>query len=208
MRKNQIDMSGTRIERLKVIMMDSKNKKQGVYWICKCDCGNKKSIRGDILRGGRVKSCGCYHRDRSTKHGGSNSRLYNIWQAMKKRCYSNEDYSGKWENYKLNKVIVCDEWKDSFSIFREWAIKNGYKENLTIDRIDNYGNYEPSNCRWVTPKEQSLNRSSNRLVTMNGETKTLTQWSDELGINRSTVNSRINILNWSIEEALTREVNS
>lgn len=122
---------------------------------------------------------------------------------MKTRCYNeNTDF---FKHYGGRGIKVCDEWKDSFFAFYEWAIKNGYDDDLSIDRIDVNGDYEPSNCRWATKEQQSLNTRRKRLYSFQGETHTLKEWSKILNINYTTLRSRIIYMNWDISKAF-REV--
>ena len=109
-----------------------------------------------------------------SKHGMKHTRIYEIWCGMKKRCYNQN--SKNFPQYGGKGIIVCDDWKNDFLKFYDWSMKNGYQENLTIDRIDNNGNYEPSNCRWITHKQQQRNRTNNIYLEHNGETKTLSGW--------------------------------
>ena len=120
---------------------------------------------------------------------------------MKRRCY--DKWRTSYEYYGGKGIKICGEWLNSFEKFEDWAIKNGYSDGLTIDRIDTSKDYFPDNCRWVTRKEQANNRTSNMMVTMNGKTQTLKEWTTELNMNYGTVNSRINRLHWSVEDALT-----
>lgn len=134
-----------------------------------------------------------------TIHGECRTRLYHIWNSMKQRCTNPNAVSYKY--YGAKGVSVCHEW-ESFSGFRDWALSNGYKENLTIDRIKNTGNYEPSNCRWSTNKAQQNNTSYNKLLTYCGETYNITQWAEIKGIPRTTLYNRVR-RNWSVERTLT-----
>ena len=108
-----------------------------------------------------------------------------------------------YKNYGGRGITVCPEWKESFESFRDWALANGYQDNLTLDRIEVNGNYEPSNCRWATVKQQANNTRSSRYLEFNGEVKTVKEWADELGLNYRTLYSRITTKGWSIEKALT-----
>lgn len=140
------------------------------------------------------------YKDIHTKHKKCDTRLYCIFGAVKSRCYNKNNK--RYKDYGGRGIAVCDEWKDDFMSFYNWAILNGYNDTLTIDRIDVNGNYEPSNCRWVTPKQQARNRRSNRNYTINGETHCLKEWCEIVGLNYRTVQYRINILNQNIERAL------
>jgi hypothetical protein len=132
----------------------------------------------------------------------SGTRIYNIWAVMKRRCTNpnNKEFG----RYGARGITICDEWQD-FMSFYKWAIENNYTEELTLDRIDNNGNYEPSNCRWVTMKEQQRNRSNNHLITYEGKTLTISQWAEERNINHDTLFSRINKRHWEIGRALEYE---
>lgn len=190
-------MIGLRFGRLTVIEEGVKYK-NNCTWICSCDCGNvTKPIIGYSLRDGSTKSCGCLKKElilkRNKRHDGSQSRLYTVWNGMKNRCYSPN--SSAFKNYGARGITVCDEWKNDFQAFFSWSMKNGYdpeaqRGKCTLDRIDNDGNYEPSNCRWATMKEQGNNRRSNVRVEINGRTQTLTQWSEETGIMFDTLKWR------------------
>lgn len=131
------------------------------------------------------------------------SRLYCIWKHMKERCHSKncKDFA----NYGARGISVCDEWKNDFLSFKKWALENGYNEALTLDRIDSNGNYEPTNCRFATRKEQNNNKRDNHYLTHNGETKTLSEWSKETGLNVTTILMRISKYKWSVEKALTTQ---
>jgi hypothetical protein len=138
------------------------------------------------------------------KHGGKHTRLYEIWCGMKQRCYNkNSSHYPRWGG---RGITVCSEWLVDFNNFKHWAERNGYASDLTIDRIDNNGNYCPENCRWASVQEQNNNQRTNRLVTFQGKTQNLKQWSKELGINYGTLLSRLDKSHWSIEKAFTAKV--
>lgn len=155
------DLIGKRFWRLTVIEKTHIENCHELCWICLCDCGKTtKPIRGTDLRKGRTKSCGCFRREKqrekALKHGLEHTRIYRIWTCMKSRCYS--PANGMYRHYGGRGITVCDEWKDDITAFHKWAIANGYRDDLTIDRIDVNGNYEPSNCRWATYSQQNKNR--------------------------------------------------
>ena len=199
-----IDLTGQRFGRLVVLGFDKKSNDRQYMWLCRCDCGDVVSVRGYSLRSGNTQSCGCLQKETNIKlrqtHGMTKTRVYNIWKSMRQRC-SIPSTSG-YKYYGGRGIKVCNEWQD-FEPFYKWAISNGYADNLTIDRIDVNGNYEPSNCRWITLKEQQMNTRRNHYITFNGETKTLNEWAEQLGINHTTLLDRLRYPNWSIEEALT-----
>ncbi|AVX47356.1 hypothetical protein C5023_000226 [Staphylococcus phage vB_SauM_0414_108] len=200
---------GCKYGRLTIVSYD--NKKGSSHYVnCQCDCGNTKSVRLLRLKSGETKSCGCIRKElfkenkkSNTTHGQTDTRLYNIYRSMKARCYrkTQKDY----HSYGGRGIKVCDEWLNDFMNFYSWSYDNGYNDNLTIDRIDNNGNYEPNNCRWITEAEQHNNTSRNINITYNGETKTLKQWSKIKGINYDTLKKRYK-MGWSIEDMLTKPV--
>ena len=159
------DLTGEKYNRLLVLQRFGTNGiGRGVLWECLCDCGNKTIVRSGDLTKGHTKSCGCLRRERVSqarkKHGDRGGRLYAVWRTMRRRCENPKHRDYEW--YGAKGVKVCDEWQD-YSTFKEWSIANGYditapKGKCTIDRIDPYGIYEPSNCRWVSMKEQNANK--------------------------------------------------
>ncbi|WDU82287.1 hypothetical protein [Caloramator sp. Dgby_cultured_2] len=153
----RIDLTGKVFGRLSVIGYHSTNKRGKALWLCKCDCGNETVVIGENLRSGKTTSCGCYNREMSIKanriHGMTKTRIYECWLDMKKRC--NDLNNKEYHNYGERGIRVCEEWEKDFKNFYDWSINNGYNDNLTIDRIDVNGDYEPSNCRWVTWSQQA-----------------------------------------------------
>lgn len=200
-----IDLTGQRFGRF-TVMERGNSKNNEVMWLCRCDCGNEKFVEGHHLKDGTSKSCGCINKERFETHGKSNTRLFRIWTGMKQRCYN-----CKTQYYKIyggHGIEVCEEWRNDFQTFYDWAMANGYSENLSIDRIDSDGNYEPLNCRWVTNVEQANNKRSNYLLELNGKIQTITKWSKEFGISTQTIKHRIKKLGWSVEKAITVSPNS
>uniref|UniRef100_A0A6H2A0Y7 HNH endonuclease n=1 Tax=viral metagenome TaxID=1070528 RepID=A0A6H2A0Y7_9ZZZZ len=196
-----IDLIGKKFGRLTVIERLESDKLGRLYWKCKCECGNFTSVLGLSLRYNHTKSCGCLKEEKSKtsnlKHGKTKTRLHGIWVNMRERCHNKNNY--KYEDYGGRGIEICHEW-DDFMVFYEWSMSNGYQDNLTIDRIDNDGNYEPFNCRWTTMKVQNTNKRTNRNIEFNGKTQCITEWAKELNIPLST---RISKYNMDIDKALT-----
>lgn len=194
------DITGQRFGRLTVIKYVGIGKHGYATWLCKCDCGNTKIVSGHCLRRGNTHSCGCLAKESRYVHGMKGTRLYNIWQNMKCRCY-NKNHPA-YPNYGGRGITICDEWRHDFSAFHDCAMSHGYADGLTIERIDNDGNYTPDNCRWATRFEQSQNTRRNRIIEMDGERKTLAEWARQYNLNYCTVISRINKHGWTPEKAL------
>lgn len=195
---------GDRISRLTVIEKDPTNKRK---WICRCDCENVTSVYDSNLSRKHTESCGCLKSEivkngAHTLHGGRRTRIYEIWRSMKKRC--NNPNSSNYHKYGGRGITVCEEWNNSFEAFFAWALSNGYRDDLTIDRIDNNGNYEPENCRWTTAKAQANNRRSNHYLEFNGERKTIAEWAVVTGLSQSVIFCRLK-RGWSIEKTLTQQ---
>lgn len=199
-----IDITGKKFGRLVVLKRAPNSRTKMTRWECLCDCGNKTIVHGAHLKRGAIKSCGCYTRELSramfTTHGETNTRLHRIWKTMRERCR----YKGHihYHTYGGRGIKVCKEWDASFVAFRDWALQNGYADNLSIDRIDNNGNYTPENCRWATPKQQARNTTRTRRY--NG--RTLSEWSEIVGISRDVLKRRICDLHWTVERALSEPV--
>lgn len=205
------DLTGQKFGRLTVLRQDY-NKNSNNYWLCKCDCGNIKSIRTEHLKDGSTVSCGCYSREitskRSITHNKTKTRLYRIWISMKCRCYDEKHETYK--NYGGRGIKICDEWLSDFMNFYNWAMENGYDENAprnicTIDRIDVNGNYEPDNCRFVDMKVQQNNRRNNHYITYNGETHTMKQWAEILNISTEAIRNRLKKYDYNIEKVFTQK---
>ena len=193
--RNKIrDLTGNKYGLLTVVGLSDTNTRK-TYWVCQCDCGNMKTVRSDSLLCGAIKSCGCLKKAQDSvnltknhSHKMSGTRIYLEWQGMKGRCYNPHD--PRYDRWGGRGISVCDEWRDSFESFYEWAMAHGYSDELTIDRIDNDGNYTPDNCRWASQKQQSRNRSTNINITIGNSTRTLTEWCEIFQVDYKNVLSR------------------
>lgn len=198
------DLKGKRFG-MWTVLEPFEKKKEGTYWICRCDCGNISNVHGGNLIAGRSKSCGCQRGkqtiSRFTKHKGSKTRLYVIYNGIKSRCFNKNNPA--YYRYGGRGITMCEEWVNSFELFREWSLNNGYDDKLSIDRIDVNGNYEPNNCRWSTPKEQGNNTRKNLIFQIDGKQVTLSQLCEKANMKYSTVYYRINH-GLSLQDALDR----
>ena len=192
--KRTNDLTGKRFGKLVVVGLDDKGTRK-TYWVCQCDCGNIKSVRSDSLQCGAIKSCGCLKKEQDKinltanhSHKQSGTRIYYIWQGIKNRCGNPND--ARYMRYGGRGIKVCEEWKNSFETFWEWALNSGYKDNLTIDRINNDGDYCPDNCRWADAATQCNNRESNVKIKIGNTTKTLLEWCKIFDVDYSTVHAR------------------
>ena len=198
-----IDISGQKFNRLAAIKPVRKYKSGNTIWLCRCDCGNFCEVEGSLLRRGKQKSCGCYPSERmkqlNTKHNGFGTRLYEIWRQMHRRCYG--ENTKAYKDYGGRGISICKEWSE-FGPFREWALSSGYRDDLTIDRINVNGDYCPENCRWATVKQQANNRRSNHKISFNEETHTISEWADILGVNQVWLWNRLSRADWDIAKAV------
>lgn len=216
MKQNYSDQSwlGKKYNRLTVIAFEriKRGRTTSWNWIVRCDCGTLKSVNPYRVLNGNTVSCGCHRLEQTiannkknkVKHNGRNTRLYNIWHGMKQRCFSS--YCHDYKNYGGRGITICDEWKDDFSLFRDWSLKNGYADNLSIDRIDVNGNYCPENCRWVDAKIQNRNRTTCVDVEYNGKKYNIAELADITGINYGTIYTRIMYYGWSVDRAVNTPV--
>jgi hypothetical protein len=188
------DISGERFGKLVAIAPTNKKASNGsIIWKYQCDCGNV-IYRPASLRG--IKSCGCITR----KHGKAHTKLYKIWSSMKSRCNNpNDKY---YHNYGGRGITVCDRWDKADGFKNFYADVGEPQKGMSLDRIDNNKGYSPENCRWATRKEQQNNTRVNRMITINGTTKTIHQWCDQMGIKYETARRRIDTYGWSVEEAI------
>lgn len=197
--KRYEDLTGKRFGRWTVLRESGikvePNGKHLRFWVCRCDCGTVREVYQRRLKNGKSLSCGCYKNEVtaqfSTKHGLYKSRIYKIWHGMKKRCYLPS--MPTYKHYGGRGITVCEEWlgNNGLQNFYDWAMANGYTDDLTIDRIDVNGNYEPNNCRWVTMKVQANNKRNNRYLEVDGDTVTMSELSEASGIPYSSLWRRI-----------------
>jgi hypothetical protein len=210
-----IDLTGQRFGRVVALKPAGRNKQQNVIWSCICDCGKTAIVsQSNLVRAlkGVNVSCGCFKKENARKllttHGlskdelGKQSRLYGIWADMKRRCL-NPDRE-EFQNYGGRGIGFCEGWSE-YKPFYEWAMANGYRDDLTLERRDNNKGYSPDNCKWATMKEQKNNTRRNHLITYDGRTMTLTAWAGSLGMKVNTLWLRIK-KGWPIEKVLTRRV--
>lgn len=196
------DLTGMRFGKLLVIERAENTPQNKARWKCLCDCGNYKIVRASDLKAGYTNSCGCLfsegrkkaiakitgEKSHLYKHGMSNARINKIYRAIKDRCYRSN--CAAYASYGGRGIKMCDEWKDDFITFYKWAMNNGYNDDLTIDRIDVNGDYCPENCRWVSHKIQQNNRTNNVRVTIDGITRTISEWCEIKGISKKAVYHR------------------
>ncbi len=194
------DLEGQRFGRLIAYGVVGRNKQFQPIWHCHCDCGNTFDTGWNGLHKGRTTSCRCWNREKAAtrcyRHGHNKTSILNTYNAMIRRCSSPKDK--RWSRYGGRGITVCDRWKDSFINFLEDMGER--PEGLTLERIDNDGNYEPSNCKWATKKEQANNKSNIHLVTFNGITQSIRTWCDELNLIYGRVLQRVQA-GWAIEDA-------
>lgn len=195
-----LDVTGNKYSRLTAIRFSHKQKPRNHYWVFKCDCGNEKIIKKTHVTNGKTLSCGCYSQERKDKMKiGAITRnpLHNTWEAMKARCSNKNNHAYK--DYGGRGIKVCARWKDSFKNFLEDMGER--PDGGSLDRIDNDGNYETSNCRWATKKQQGRNRRTNKNITINSVTKCVTEWAEQLKISPFLIFLRLR-RGWTNGEAL------
>jgi hypothetical protein len=172
-------------------------------WKCVCECGRETVQYGQDLKKGKVVSCGCWNEEKKFKHGMASTNVYGVWQQIHQRC--GNPRAPSFENYGGRGIKVCERWKSFENFVADMGIRpDGY----SIDRINNDGDYEPSNCRWATTAQQLNNKRNSRVLELNGERKTIAEWSEKFGIDWHTIRSRVDRYGWTIERALTTPVKS
>ena len=190
----RVNLTGQKFGRITVILFVDQDKK----WLCKCKCGSYAKVRADKLKSGQTKSCGCLSVEAKFKHGFTGTRIFRVWDQMITRCYNTKNK--KYLYYGGRGIKVCDRWRYSFQLFLKdmGPPPSGH----SIDRMDNNKDYAPGNCRWATPKQQANNRRDNVFLTFKGKTQTISQWSEELGVNRGMISQRIQRYGWSVDRTL------
>lgn len=206
---SKLNLAGLQFGRLTVLAdcvtraVGKSHKRSKIFWKCLCECGNSIYADPAHLKDGCTNSCGCIRKEigraRRT-HGKSHTVEHNAWQRMKQRCCNPRD--PRFASYGGRGITVCTRWANSFELFL-LDMGNQPGPGYSIDRIDNSGNYEPSNCRWATNREQCRNQRRNRMLTDGGRTQTVADWSDEIGIPSCVIRTRIDKLGWSVHDALT-----
>ncbi len=204
------DLTGLRRGRLLVLREAVQSADGRTQWLCQCDCGNTKTVLAKQLQNGKTKSCGCLaiesRKERSVPEHDLKKRRpsYTIWRNMIQRCI--DANAKQYHRYGGRGIKVCERWRHSVD---NWITDMGQRPSNkhSIDRIDNDGDYEPSNCRWATVKEQARNRRSNRILEFQGCRMAMAEWAEKLGFSVQTIKSRLN-LGWSVEEALTKPLRS
>lgn len=204
---SEVNLLGQRFGRLVVVEKTEERKNREIVWKCFCDCGNTVLVQASYLKTGHTKSCGCLAKEllleRITKHNLSTSPIYKKWKRMVSRC----NYQGNigYQNYGGRGIKVCNEWlgTDGFLNFYNWAINNGYKDGLTLERKNVNGKYEPQNCCWISFAEQQINKRNNFYISFNGETKALSLWCRELNLDYKKVHNRLTKLHWTVERAFS-----
>ena len=186
------NLNGLRFGRLTVVGFSGLNKHRKATWNCLCDCGNSVIVVGASLKNGSTKSCGCYELEtkqgRNATHGLRKHDLYKTWLNIKSRCYNSNNSHYKY--YGKKGIGMCDDWRNNFKSFYDWAINNGWKRGLSIERIDNNKQYEPENCKWIDMDKQSQNRTTNHYVAdKNGNVYTIAEISRKTNINAHTLYS-------------------
>ncbi len=198
----RIDLTGKKFNRLLVLGFSHLNNYGVLYWHVRCDCGNKRAVRGSSLKNGRTKSCGCFHKELISKmfsiHGMGEKSIYRLWNSMRQRCLNAQN--PQYKNYGGRGITVCNRWAKFENFLEDMGEK---PKRLTLERIDNNKGYSLKNCKWATRKEQSNNSRRNHILKYNNLSLTIAQWADKLKIKSNTLRNRI-FRKWSTERALTQ----
>jgi hypothetical protein len=196
-------LTGKKFGKLTAIKIVGRSNAGKMIWLCECECGNQTKVVSNSLVSGKTKSCGCSRYGNNKKYGSVPShkqRLYNIWCGIKDRCFNSNNKS--YFRYGGRGITMCSDWINNYTAFRDWAINNGYRKELTIDRIDVNGDYTPDNCRWADCIKQANNRTNSHYLTYKGRTMTISEWARDLGVNEHLIRMRI-WKGWEVGIALT-----
>lgn len=195
------DLHGKIFSRLTVLKYNGQNKNKKSLWLCKCECGKEVTVMGSAMISGHTNSCGCYSKDKAwlTSHRMTKTRIYGIWEGIKARCL-NENNSA-YKDYGGRGINICSEWVN-FIDFKAWAFSNGYAENLTIERKNVNGNYEPNNCTWLTNAEQAWNRTNTVKIIIDGAILNIKEVANKYNLKESLVRQRCK-KGWSVEEIIS-----
>lgn len=202
-----VDITGQKFGRLTVLSVhQSSHPGSRTKWLCQCECGNTTIVTISRLRNGKTKSCGCLRKETCRKnftiHGSYKLPLHAVWNTMLSRC--NNKNSSSYLDYGGRGISVCEEWH-KYELFEAWAFSHGYISGLTIERVNNEKGYNPENCIWISKRQQARNKRNTRYLSFNGVSKSVLDWSDEVGISTSTIYARIR-MGWSIKDALSKPV--
>jgi hypothetical protein len=196
------DLTGERFGRLLVEGKGGYNKHHQLYWRCECECGKRKEVLGSLLRNSMTQSCGCLQKESISKvnfkHGMAKSNIWSIHRSMMDRCYSPNNKAYK--HYGARGISVCDRWHDFESFFKDMGNK---PDGMSLERVNNNGNYSPDNVIWADSKTQANNRTNSVMLTYNNRTQTMAQWCEEIDLKIATVWARLNKYGYSVEQALT-----
>lgn len=197
------DLTGKTYNRWTVLSFHSTDENHNLKWLCRCECGTVRPVNGSNLTRGLTKSCGCYQDDQ--RHQMSDTPVYSVWVSMMQRCTNPKSQS--YVNYGGRGIKVCERWLDFENFYEDM----GEPDGLTLERVDNDGDYEPGNCMWASRGEQARNNRRNNLITWDGRTQCLTDWCEELspllGTSPQTIRTRIQNYGWTVEKAFTTPVN-
>lgn len=199
-----IDLTGRKFGRLTVVSRSSNIGKKAA-WFCKCDCGRETVTTSTHLVSGHTSSCGCYNKEvvssMKKRHGMSRTNIYREWRSMISRCF-NRNCTG-YDGYGGRGITVFNQWKESFEAYYDYVSKLSHfgESGYSLNRIDNDGNYEPGNVEWADRLAQANNKRNNHLLTYNGQTRTIAEWSRERGMSYSSIMHRIE-RGWSVKDAL------
>lgn len=211
MANNSNEWLGKRFGRLTIVDFEHATPPyRGWLWVCKCECGNTRTVMPNDVKRGKTRSCGCLHDEVCSKKASKFKhsvkdypRLYSIYNGIKKRCYNENE--ARYKDYGARGIEMCESWSnntDGFDNFVEWSLLNNYTDDMTIDRIDVNSDYAPENCRWVSLAEQALNKRDTLWVTYKGKKIPLMTLCNEMGMSYDTVHNRVYTLNWSVERAV------